>query len=294
MLTSPPRTGSVKVVDLTIVERMAKLSAAERAALPDGAFAYVDSKGNRRLPIHDEARVRNALARFNQVRFESDEARERSFQKVLSAAIGYGIAPVGFVAGQLRRARSSSRPDLPDGQVTLMFSDIEGSTGIAHRLGDAYPGLLAEVRALIRDLVSANGGYEVDARGDESFSVFPDALHALEAAVSLQRRLQGQPWSAPLRIRVGLHSGEPARTDTGYEGITVHTAARVCSVGHGGQIILSASTRDELKPDAGPLAELMYLGAHRLRGLPEPVELFQAVAAGLPDQFPPPRSEAAL
>lgn len=273
---------------------MPKLSAAERTALPDAAFAYIDSKGNRRLPIHDEVRVRNALARFNQVSFESDEAQERSFQKVLKAAIDYGIAPVGFVAGQLRRARSSSRPDLPDGQVTLMLTDIEDSTALAHRLGDEYPGLLEQVRALIRDSVNANDGYEVDARGDESFSVFPDAVHALEAAVSMQRRLQARPWSEPVRIRVGLHSGEPSRTDTGYEGIIVHTAARVCSAGHGGQIVVSASTRDELEYDAGPLARLMELGTHHLRGLTEPVELFQAVGAGLADQFPSLRSEPAF
>lgn len=269
---------------------MPSLSTAERTALPDTAFAYIDSRGARRLPIHDEARVRNALARFNQVKFESDDTRDRAFQKVLKAAIGYGIAPVGFVAGQMRRARSSTRPDLPDGQVTLMLTDIENSTGLANQLGDAYPDLLEEVRALIRDLVSANAGYEVDARGDESFSVFPDAVHALEAAVSLQRQVQTRLWSAPLRIRIGLHSGEPARTDTGYEGLTVHTAARVCSAGHGGQIVVSATTRKELEDDAGA-TRLTDLGKHHLRGLTEPVELFQAVIAGLPDQFPPLRCE---
>jgi class 3 adenylate cyclase len=272
---------------------MAKLSAAERAALPDAAFAYIDSKGDRRLPIHDEAHARNALARFNQVRFESDQAREAAFEKVLKAAMGYGIAPVGFVAGQLRRARSSTRPDLPEGQVTLMLTDIENSTGIAHRLGDAYPGLLTRVRSLIADLVTANSGYEVDARADDSFSVFPDAMHALETALALQRRLEDRPWSVPVRVRVGLHSGEPARSETGYEGIIVHTAARVCSAAHGGQILLSASARDELDADVSRVAKVLPLGAHRLRGLPEPLELFQALGPGLPDQFPPPRSESA-
>ena len=85
---------------------MATLDAKTRAALPDSAFAYVDSTGKRRLPIHDESHVRNALSRFNQVKFESDEARERAFQKLLKAAVGHGIAPVGFVAAQMRAARA--------------------------------------------------------------------------------------------------------------------------------------------------------------------------------------------
>lgn len=273
---------------------MAKLTAAQRAALPDSAFAYVDSSGKRRLPIHDEARVRNALARFNQVRFESEEARERAFQKVLKAAVGYGIAPVGFVAAQMRRARQASRPDLPDGQVTLMLTDIEDSTTLAHRLGEDYPGLLEEVRALIRKEVTSKEGYEVDARADESFAVFPDAGHALRAALSIQRRLAERPWSVEVRVRIGLHSGRPARTDTGYEGLAVHATARVCSAAHGGQVLLSGAAREELLGEGRPSARLLSLGSQQLRGLPEPVELFQAVAPGLPEAFPPPRVASPL
>lgn len=271
---------------------MAKLSAAERAALPDGAFAYVDARGNRRLPINDESHVRNALARFGQVRFESDEAREKAFGRVLRAAVEYGIAPVGFVAAQLRRARSGSGIDLPEGRVTLMLTDIESSTGIAHRLGDGYAALLTELRTLIRDQVSALGGYQVSARGDDTVSVFAEAVNALQAALSVQRQLIDQPLSVPVRIRVGLHSGEPALTESGYEGIIVHTAARVCSAGHGGQVLLTATTREELEADGGGLPPLMSLGSHHLRGLPAEVELFQAEVPGLPTTFPPLRSES--
>ena len=270
---------------------MPKLSAAERAALPDGAFAYVDSKGKRRLPIHDEVRVRNALARFGRVRFESAEARQRAFERVLRAAVEYGIAPVGFVASQMERARSTRSVELPQGRVTLMLTDIEGSTGMAHELGDRYAPLLTDVRRLILDQVSSRGGYQVSARGDDTVSVFGDAADAVEAALALQRMLADAPLSVPVRIRIGLHSGEPALTDSGYEGIMVSTAARVCSAGHGGQILLTAATHHELSGSPGR-PQVMNLGAHRLRGLPEEMELFQAVMPGSSTAFPPLRVES--
>lgn len=270
---------------------MAKLSAGERAALPNGAFVYVDSQGNRKLPIHDEPHVRNAMARFNQVRFETDEARARAFRKLLEAAIGYGIAPIGFVASEMRRARDTDQPDLPDGQVTLMLTDIEDSTGLVHRLGEEYPALLGEVRSLIREEVTTRNGYEVDARADEFFAAFPDAAHALDAALRIQWRLHDQQRRLQVHLRIGLHSGNPDRTEIGYTGIPVHTAARVCSAAHGGQILLSASTRNELGDDLPAATSLIALGSHRLRGLREPLELFQVFGSGLSDQFPPPRTD---
>jgi class 3 adenylate cyclase len=258
--------------------------------LPDRAFAYVDSKGNRRLPIHDEGHVRNALARFNQVRFESAEARERAFRKLLTAAIGYGIAPVGFVAAQMRDARSGARPDLPTGPVTFMISDIEGSTRLVDRLGDAYAALLDGVRDLIRSAVEARSGYEVDARADEFFAVFPTAGDALETAIALQRDIVDRPWPAPVRVRIGLHSGNPARTETGYVGLAVNTVARVCSAGHGGQVVASGIVRDQLEGRAPEGATFRSLGAYELHGLPESVELFQVEAPGLQAEFPPLRT----
>src|SRR5262245_8876080 len=125
---------------------MAKLSAKERAALPDRAFAYIDSKGVRRLPIHDASTVRNALDRFGQVHFEDEEAREQARTRLLKAAQKHGIMPIGFVNGQLRRRRK-----LPSGDVTFLLADIEGSTDLLHRLEDAYGPLLEEVRRLLRD-----------------------------------------------------------------------------------------------------------------------------------------------
>jgi hypothetical protein len=133
---------------------MPKLTAAERARLPDSAFAYIDSRGRRRLPIHDEAHVRNALARFGRVSFESDAARERARKRLLRAAKRYGIVPVGFMDGQLRsertlgriEARSTSTDKLPTGAVTFLFTDIEDSTGLLGRLGNGYARVLEDVR----------------------------------------------------------------------------------------------------------------------------------------------------
>lgn len=266
---------------------MATLDAKTRAGLPDSAFAYIDSAGKRRLPIHDESHVRNALSRFNQVRFESEEARERAFRKLLKEAIAYGIAPVGFVAGRMREARSGARPHLPSGQVTLMLTDIEGSTRLVERLADAYPQVLEDVRELIRVLVKRGKGCEVDARADEFFAVFATAGEALGTAVGIQREIGERKWPARVRIRVGLHSGSPGRTDTGYVGMPVHVAARVCSAGHGGQILVSASTREELAGDRLGSFRLERVGSYVLHGLSQAVELYQVHAPGLVSTFPP-------
>ena len=145
---------------------MAKLSARERASLPDRAFAYIDSDGRRRLPIHDEAHVRNALGRFERIRFENDAAREKARRRLLIAAKKYGIVPVGFIAGQFRSERSDRSPDfstLPTGAVTFLLTDIEGSTLLLARLGEGYAPLLKDVRGIIRSAVRRCGGQKVDA-----------------------------------------------------------------------------------------------------------------------------------
>ena len=268
---------------------MAQLSAKQRAGLPNSAFAYVDSQGRRLLPINDEPHVRNALSRFNQVKFEDEAAKERAFRKLLTAATKYGIAPIGFVARQLREAAVAESPaELPSGPVTLLMSDIEGSTGLVHRLGEAYPELLALVQGIIGDAVDSHRGYEVDARADEFFAAFAHAADAVSAALVIQRSLRDHKWpeEASVRVRIGLHSGSPARTETGYVGLPVNTAARVCNAGHGGQILISAATRDELTTTG---LDLVSLGAFDLRGLPRPVELLQVTVHDLPQEFPPPR-----
>ncbi len=384
---------------------MSRLDASTRASLPDSAFAYVDSRGRRRLPIHDEAHVRNALARFNQVAFENDAARDRARKRLLNAAKKYGIVPVGFMTGQLQserthatagrlvielgrhgapgeleqRLRSVLRaptltvlhwsdasgayldgtgkpvplpaedprgvtylerqgrpmtalvhdpavlddPDLaetvlaavrfvvendrvygqgpatatdatalPTGFVTLLMTDIEASTALLHQLGERYRDLLNDIRGILRAAVSRAGGREIDARADEFFAVFERAVDAVEAAAAIQRALgeRGWPDDLEVRVRIGIHSGRPTLTDVGYIGLAVHTAARVCSAAHGGQIVVSGETRAAVGGSAPTGIRFRSLGRHRLSGLADAEALFQVEADGLLVSFPPPRT----
>ena len=389
--------------------RMTRLSATERANLPNSAFAYVDSRGRRRLPINDEAHVRNALARFGRVSFEDEAARERARERLLNAAKKYGIVPVGFITGQLRsegrhaaagrlvielgrmgaageleeqlrralrdptlsvlhwseaagsyldgagkraplpadgerravtylerrgrpmtalvhdpsvledpalaetvlaavrfvieteghrgemQARSTDAATLPTGFVTFLLTDIQGSTGLLRQLGKRYGGLLNDVRGVVRHAVLQAGGSEVDARADEFFAVFERVDRAIEAAVAMQRTLGRRAWPDGLecRVRVGIHSGHPTLTDTGYIGLSVHAAARVCWVGHGGQIVVSGQTKAALQGSLPDRVRLHSLGRHQLPGLPRPLALYQVEAEGLPADFPPLRTEPA-
>jgi class 3 adenylate cyclase len=276
---------------------MAKLSASARARLPDSAFAYIDSSGGRRLPIHDEAHVRNALARFDRVVFEDGPSRERARTRLLNAAKRYGIVPVGFIDGQLRseRGRPVDAGSFPKGLVTFLLTDIEGSTALLRQLGDRYGRLLNDVRGIVRRAVKKAGGREVDARADEFFAAFERSVDALQAAVSVQRTLAARRWPDDLecRLRVGIHSGRPTLTDSGYIGLAVHTAARVCAIAHGGQILVSGGARSAMDGAVPEGVELVPLGRRRLPGLTQPEALFQVTAEGLPTDFPPLRRAAA-
>jgi class 3 adenylate cyclase len=267
---------------------MPPLRAKERAQLPDRAFAYIDSAGRRRLPIHDAAHVRNALARFGQVAFEDDAARDRARSRLLRAAKKHGIMPIGFISAQLQPQRK-----LPKGHVTFLLTDIEGSTELLGRLDDGYAPLLAEVRRRVGAAVRRAGGREVSARGDDVFAVFERAPAALEAALAIQRAMQAGGWPAgtdDVRLRIGLHRGRPELTDTGYVGLSVHAAARICFAAHGGQIVMSSAVHAAVLESLPEGVGLRSLGAWRFRGLPEPVDLFQVDAADLLPDFPPLRS----
>jgi class 3 adenylate cyclase len=385
---------------------MSRLKTSKRASLPDRAFAYVDSRGARRLPIHDKAHVRNALARFNQVIFENEAARDRARKRLLNAAKKYRIVPVGFITGQLQserrdatagrlvielgrnpapgelekrlrtvlrdptlavlhwsdasgayldgvgkpvplpaegdrrgvtylerqgrpmtalvhdptilddpalaetvldavrfmvekdrrhgqiQATSTDAAALPTGFVTLLMTDIEGSTVLLRRLGDRYGPLLNDVRGILRAAVSRANGREIDARADEFFAVFERAGAAIEVAVAIQRELGKRAWSDGLevRVRVGIHSGRPTLTDVGYIGLAVHTTARVCSAAHGAQIVVSAAARAAVGASAATGIRFRSLGRHRLAGLPDAEMLFQIQARGLRVDFPRPRT----
>ena len=381
---------------------MARLNSSKRAKLPDSAFAYIDARGRRRLPIHDEVHVRNALARFNQVKFENDAARERARKRLLNAAKKFGIVPVGFINGQLQvekthatvgrlvmelgqhgasgeleqrlrsifhdptllvlhwsdaseayldgtgktvslpgeedscvvtylesqgrpmtalvhdpaildhpaftetvlaavrlvveneRANAKQTAKLPTGFVTFMMTDIEGSTSLLRKLGDRYGELLHDVREMLRSAVLQRHGHEIDARADEFFAVFENAMDAIEAGTAIQRTLVTKVWPENLdvRIRLGIHSGQPTLTDTGYIGLCIHTAARVSAAAHGGQIVLSGETMATIGEALPHGIRFRNLGRYHLAGLAEAISLYQVEADGLLTNFPPLRAES--
>jgi DNA-binding NarL/FixJ family response regulator/class 3 adenylate cyclase len=174
--------------------------------------------------------------------------------------------------------------ELPHGTVTLLFTDVEGSTGLVQRLGSRYESVLDDHRRLIRDAVAEGRGHEVDCRGDEFFLVFPEADGAVAAAAAAQRSMVEHAWpdGVEVRVRMGMHTGEPTRRAEGYFGIDVHRAARICQAGHGGQVLVSARTLDALDADH----DFEDLGVHELKGLPEPEHIFQLTVPGLPKRFP--------
>ncbi|TML16022.1 MAG: adenylate/guanylate cyclase domain-containing protein [Actinobacteria bacterium] len=171
------------------------------------------------------------------------------------------------------------RPDvsLPHGTVTFLFTDIEGSTRLLQELGDGYGDVLAEHRRTLREEFARHGGVEVGTEGDSFFVAFAKASDALAAAEAAREALA----DGPIRVRMGLHTGEPMVTEEGYVGIDVHRAARIAAAGHGGQILVSQATRDLAGAD-----RLRDLGVHRLKDLAGPERLYQ-----LDDgEFPPLRS----
>ncbi|MEJ7567553.1 MAG: response regulator [Gaiellaceae bacterium] len=175
--------------------------------------------------------------------------------------------------------------ELPTGSVTLLFADVEGSTRLAHDLGNAWAAALADVRRLLRKAVTDAGGHEVDSRGDELFAAFAEAEPAVSAAVAAQRALAAHPWPvSPARVRIGLHTGTPALGEDGYVGVDVHRASRICAAGHGGQVLVSEATSLEL---AG--RELRELGLYQLPDLPQPERIFQ-LEDGRAHTFPPLRA----
>jgi predicted ATPase/class 3 adenylate cyclase len=156
---------------------------------------------------------------------------------------------------------------LPSGTVTFLFTDIEGSTRLVRELGEQYADVLAEHNRLLREAFSRHGGLEVGTQGDSFFVAFADAGSAVAAAGEVQAALAG----GPVRVRIGIHTGEAVVTDEGYVGIDVHRAARIMSAGHGGQVLLSESTRQRLEGNG----DLLDLGEHRLKDLGAPHRLFQ-------------------
>lgn len=193
--------------------------------------------------------------------------------------------------GKAATIASSAPPILvqPSGTVTFLFSDIEGSTKLLEQLGSEYATLLADQRDLLRETAEKYHGHEVDNQGDAFFFAFFRAADAAAFAAEAQRALAARSWpqGATLRVRMGLHTGEPMLARTGYVGLDVHRAARLGAAGHGGQVLISRTTSDLVEHDLPPGTRLDDLGEHQLKDLRYPVHIIQLTIEDLPSDFPP-------
>src|SRR4051794_33954112 len=179
--------------------------------------------------------------------------------------------------------------ELPSGTVTFLFSDVEGSTRLLTRLRSEYAGVLEEHRRLLRAAFDEHDGREVGTEGDAFFVAFARASDAIAAAVSAQRSLASGCWpeGVEVRVRMGVHTGEADVRLDAYVGLDVHRTARICAAGHGGQVVISSSTRELVAAELPADVALRDLGEHRLKDLDRPEQLFQLVIGGLPAEFPP-------
>ena len=183
--------------------------------------------------------------------------------------------------------------ELHGGTVTFVFTDIEGSTRLLERLGDRYAEALADHRRIVREAFADRGGRELDTQGDSFFYAFERARDAVAAAVAAQRSLETHAWpdGERLRVRMSVHTGEPVVGEEGYVGLDVHRAARICAAGHGGQVLLSATTAALVTGALPNGVSSMPLGDVRLKDIAEPEQVVQLEIEGLPTTFPPLRAE---
>ncbi len=179
-------------------------------------------------------------------------------------------------------------PTLPEGTVTFLFTDIEGSTQLLSQLRERYAELLADQRRILRAAFARWQGQEVDTQGDAFFVAFPRATQAVCAAVDIQRSLTTHTWpqDVEVRVRMGIHTGEPLKAEEGYVGMDVHRAARIAHVGHGGQVLLSETTTALVRDELPQGVSMLDLGGHRLKDLSQPEYIRQLVIEGLPGEFP--------
>lgn len=182
---------------------------------------------------------------------------------------------------------------LPQGTVTFLFSDVEGSTRLAEMLGDEHwAGALETHRRLVRQAVVKHGGVEIDTQGDSFFIAFPRASDAICAALDTQRAMSESAWPLDTHVllRIGIHTGEALVSDNHYVGKEVHRASRICNAGHGGQIVVSWTTAELVRFRLPHGSHLDDLGEHRLKDFPQSQRLFQLLAPNLKAQFPRLRS----
>lgn len=214
---------------------------------------------------------------------------ERSIVAALQSAARQALRGEELRSGGRGRRQPA---DLPRGDVTLLFADIEGSTGHLQRLGLRYADVLEQHRSIIRGVLREHGGVEVESVGDEFFAAFNSPSDAVRAAIAIQRGLQSHSWAdgVPIAVRIGLHRGNPTVSLGGYVGLDVHRAARIMSAANGGQVLASEQVA-AVVADRAPQIRVRRLGPHTLRGLDEPIELALLDAADVPSPDLPIRAE---
>lgn len=272
----PPFSGSVQQVAMQHLSAPAPSLCAKAPTIPQA--------------IEDV--VLKALAKEPEQRFPNVQAFALALKDAYRAATEepprirpgseQSLAGTGHQQGQW------SWSNLPTGTVTMLFTDIEGSTRLLERLGDRYADVLTECRQVLRGVFQEWNGHEVDTQGDAFFVVFARASDAVQAAANAQRALASHAWpeGASMRVRMGIHTGEPTRTAEGYVGMDVHRTARIMSAAHGGQVILSQATATLVEQDLPEDIGLRDLGEHRLKDLGRPRRLYQLVISELPADFP--------
>jgi predicted ATPase/class 3 adenylate cyclase len=179
--------------------------------------------------------------------------------------------------------------ELPSGTVSLLFSDIEGSTVLLSRLGPSYSDALDGQRRVLRRAWAEHGGTELGTEGDSFMVVFTTAEDAVAAAAQAQRELAGFDWPGgeQVRVRMGIHTGSPTVHDSSYVGMDVHRAARIAGAAHGGQVVVSSTTAELVAAGLPEQVGLRDLGRHHLKDIPQPEHLFQLIIGGLSGDFPP-------
>jgi class 3 adenylate cyclase len=183
----------------------------------------------------------------------------------------------------------------PTGTVTFVFTDIEGSTALLKRLGERYGEVLSQHRRIVRDTFGAAGGSEIDTQGDAFFFAFPRAREAVNASVDVQRQHAEAAWpeDAKVRVRIGLHTGEPAVGDEGYIGLDVVRAARICTVARGGNVLMSETTRALVGSTLPDGVSVFPLGERQLKGIDEPERVYELEIEGVTEAAPAPEPEPA-
>ena len=248
-------------------------------------------------PLREQLRGQLMVALYHSGRHADALDVYRRGRQVLQDELG--LEPSPFLAELERQIlghdptlTAPGRRFLPVGTVTFLFTDIEGSTRLLKQLGERYGDVLTEHQRILRDAAERCEGREVDSQGDAFFFAFGSAKSALAAAVIAQRELAEHRWpdGAEVRVRMGLHTGEPAVGEERYVGLGVHRAARIGAVAHGGQVLLSNATRELVEEEVGGVT-VRELGSYRLKDIDRPEPLYQLDIDGLETEFPPLNAE---